>query len=179
MPNRGNSSGSVGQGLGGRDQPRSQEREPNLRTRPENPSFGGVGFVADDARLGAELDQYDRQRRFGRPEYTHEQNYRPGYHEGGARFGFFGPPAEPAFRPQADQEFDPDYLGWRGQKMQLHDSDYAAWRREQLRRYDDDYWKFRAERREDFHQRFQDWRAQREAESSIAPPAAAKIDPEL
>jgi hypothetical protein len=122
-------------------------------------------------------------------DYGHDENYRPGYHEGGTRFGFFGlsqdpshppprprsravdPYAEPrdyTFRPQTDQEFDPDYLSWRDQQMQRHDRDYADWRREQLRKYDDDYWRFRSERREDFHQRFQDWRTQRGAEVTVS-----------
>ena len=122
-------------------------------------------------------------------DYGHDENYRPGYHEGGTRFGFFGlgqeqsagtpqpesPASEPrgiprdyGFRPQTDQEFDPDYLSWRDQQMQRHDRDYADWRRDQLGKYDDDYWRFRSERREDFHQRFQDWRTQRGAETTVS-----------
>lgn len=109
-------------------------------------------------------------------DYGHDENYRPGYHEGGTRFGFFGlGPDRPAETPRSrsfaadpDQEFDPDYLSWRDQQMQRHDRDYGDWRREQLRKYDDDYWRFRSERREDFHQRFQDWRAQRGAESIVS-----------
>jgi hypothetical protein len=65
---------------------------------------GDGGFAADDARLARELKRSDRERAGDRgAEYGHDQNYRPGYHEGGARFGFFngkddatpGPPAKP------------------------------------------------------------------------------------
>jgi hypothetical protein len=58
---------------------------------PEDRSFDDAGFRAEDARLNADLHRYERSR--GRPvrvEYGHDQNYRPGYHEGGSRFGFFG-----------------------------------------------------------------------------------------
>lgn len=140
-------------------------------------------FEADDERLRAELERYERTRgRFGPAEFGHDENYRPGYHLGGTRFGFFGgaegagygpgpQPSEFGYRSIDDQDFDPDYLSWRQRQMMRHDRDYSEWRREQMRRYDDDYWRFRAERREDFHQRFQDWRDQREAERAAAPAA--------
>lgn len=138
-------------------------------------------FETDEERLNAELERYERsRRRFGPAEYDHDENYRPGYHLGGSRFGFFGGPGgapygpgpQPAeYRSIDDRDFDPDYLSWRQQQMVRHDRDYEEWRREQMRRYDDDYWRFRAERREDFHQRFQDWRDQRDAERAAAGPA--------
>lgn len=144
-------------------------------------SFADMTFEAEDARLNAALERYERGRpRFGPAEYGHDENYRPGYHQGGTRFGFFGGPdgarydAGPQMgyaRSLDEQDFDPDYLAWRQQQMARHDRDYGEWRREQMRRYDDDYWKFRAERREDFHQRFQDWRAQRDTDSSTIPAA--------
>jgi hypothetical protein len=149
-------------------------------------------FEADDARLNAELDRYERTRsRFGPEEYGHDENYRPGYHLGGTRFGFFGgphdadhgprpqptdygpgpQPAEYGQRAMDDRDFDPDYLAWRQRQFAKHDRDYGDWRREQMCRYDDDYWRFRTERREDFHQRFQDWRDQRETDRGAAPAA--------
>lgn len=132
-------------------------------------------FEAEDARLNRDLDRYERERRrFGPEQYGHDENYRPGYHMGGTRFGFFGgregagygpgpQPSEYSNRSIDEQEFDPDYLAWRQQQLAKHDRDYGEWRREQVRKYDDDYWRFRTERREDFHQRFQDWVAQRDA----------------
>ena len=145
-------------------------------------------FEADDARLNHELDRYERsRRRFGPEQYGHDENYRPGYHLGGTRFGFFGgpegsgygpgpQPAEFGYRSIDDQDFDPDYLSWRQQQMSRHDSDYGEWRRQQLRKYDDDYWRFRAERREDFHQRFQDWLGQRDAERAASAPPPANTE---
>lgn len=71
---------------------------------------GDGGFAADDAHLRRELERAERERA-GDPgaEFDHDQNYRPGYHEGGARFGFFNSkddatPEEPAQRPEADEE---------------------------------------------------------------------------
>jgi hypothetical protein len=126
----------------------------------------GRSFRGEDAHLSAEMKRYNA--RFGpvHVDYGHDQNYRPGYHEGGSRFGFFG--LENDRGVDREQEFDADYLIWRDQQMQRHDRDYGDWRREQLRKYDDDYWRFRAERRDEFHQRFQDWRAQRETEADAA-----------
>ncbi|MBS0333816.1 MAG: hypothetical protein JSS35_13700, partial [Proteobacteria bacterium] len=142
--------------------------------RPDEADRAGArSFEADDARLNDDLDRYERnRRRFGPAQYGHDENYRPGYHQGGTRFGFFGgpegagygpgpQPSEYGYRSIDDQDFDPDYLSWRQQQLARHDRDYADWRREQTRKYDDDYRRFRGERREDFHQRFQDWVAQR------------------
>jgi hypothetical protein len=161
MPNRNVTRGLGGPGDGDADRS-EQDRSPPGRGVPESRSFGDPIFRSEDAHLKADLSRYAReQNRIAPPEYGHDQNYRPGYHEGGSRFGFFR--SDDYRRPQADQEFDPDYLGWRDRQLQKHDSDYVEWRREQQRKYDDDYWRFRAERREDFHQRFEDWRAQRDA----------------
>jgi len=123
-------------------------------------------FRAEDARLDAALRREERARGGGRrPEYGHDQNYRPGYHEGGSRFGFFGLGREDR---DIDQDYDPDYLHWRDQQMARHDRDYGDWRRHQREQYDEEYRRFRTERRDDFHQRFQDWRAQRDAAASAA-----------
>jgi hypothetical protein len=185
-------------GVGGGDGNRRDRdpRDAGRRTGPEARSFGeDPVFEAEDRRLEAELRRHERERgRTRSPEYGHDQNYRPGYHEGGTRFGFFGlepdrgeghggdregelraqgrtrgagpyrAPGDHAFQPDIDQDFDPDYLHWRAQQMQRHDRDYADWRRHQHEQYDAEYRRFRAERRDDFHQRFQDWRAQRDAQ---------------
>jgi hypothetical protein len=47
-------------------------------------------FEAHDARLNKELRRFDRARA-GSPgaEVPHDENYAPGYHDGGVRFGFF------------------------------------------------------------------------------------------
>ena len=149
MPQRDDIQGPRGRGPGGSGPERGAPDSSERRT------FSDTRF------------RTERQADFG-----HDENYRPGYHAGGTRFGFFGVMQGEDERPQTDQEFDPDYLGWRDRQMAGHDRDYADWRREQQRRYDDDYWRFRGERRDDFHQRFQDWRAQREA-------AAANPDDKL
>jgi hypothetical protein len=142
-----------------------QHRAQPPRSRDEGRSFHG-----EDERLGADIKRYGARYGPAHVDYGHDQNYRPGYHEGGSRFGFFGPENDRGV--DREQEFDADYLIWRDQQMQRHDRDYADWRREQHRRYDDDYWRFRAERRDDFHQRFQDWRAQRDAEAEAAAAAS-------
>lgn len=159
MPNRYDTQGPIS----GRGEPAGHGE----RLGDEGRAFGDRGFRAEDGRLSADMKRYNA--RFGgvRVEYGHDQNYRPGYHAGGSRFGFFGASHERSVDP--DEEFDPDYLAWRDRQMQRHDLDYADWRRDQLRKYDDDYWRFRSERRDDFHQRFQDWRAQRDAEVAPAP----------
>lgn len=198
MPNRGHWLGFGGGDPSPRD--RTDQGGPP-RTGPEGRSFSDPGFRAEDARLDAALNRQERERgRMRRPEYGHDQNYRPGYHEGGSRFGFFGlgaggeadrgprgpggrqgrpdwTAADYGFYQDIDQDLDPDYLHWRTQQLQRHDRDYADWRRHQLEQYDDEYRRFRAERRDDFHQRFQDWRAQRDAAAAPAagPPPDDKI----
>lgn len=180
MPNRYDT-----RGFGSERGPRQGDRAPERR---EGRSFDtpdyDTHFRAEDARLNAALDRYERDRpHFGPEEYGHDENYRPGYHQGGTRFGFFGGPngssvgaAPQPFRSLDEQDFDPDYLSWRQSQLSKHDRDYGDWRREQMRRYDDDYWKFRSERREDFHQRFQDWLAQRDAEKTAPMAKGGKPD---
>ena len=196
MPNRDHWRGFRGGEAGprGRDEAGSSpERGSESRSfrgatpSPARPTGGDPGFRVEDARLNAALDRYERERGGRRADYGHDQNYLPGYHEGGSRFGFFslGGDAEPerargsrpepyrtaadqAFDRDIDQDLDPDYLHWRAQQMARHDRDYADWRRHQREQYDEEYRRFRAERRDDFHQRFQDWRAQRDAEASAA-----------
>ena len=59
-------------------------------------------FDAHDARLSRELDRFGRIRAGSKgAEFPHDENYTPGYHQGGTRFGFFNghddaqPPAAP------------------------------------------------------------------------------------
>ena len=206
MPNRNDTRGFGGPGQGEDDRDRRDREARGGPTRgpvrgDEGRAFGDPGFRAEDARLNAELNRYDRQR--GRParvEYGHDQNYRPGYHAGGSRFGFFGlghdpeprprnasdvrdpqpygGPIERAYHPDADYDFDPDYLHWRDQQMRRHDHHYADWRRHQHEQYDEEYRRFRDERRDDFHERFQDWRARRDAAAAAAAAAAEVPNPD-
>lgn len=179
MPNRNDPRGFGGPTFGG-ERGRTDPRERSSAGRDESDRSssdrGGEGRAfsdararADDARLSAELGRFERSRGMRRADYGHDENYRPGYHEGGTRFGFFGVSQGEYHRGLDDQEFDPDYLHWRGQQLQRHDRDYADWRRHQSEQYDEEYRRFRAERRDDFHQRFQDWRAQREAAATPPP----------
>jgi hypothetical protein len=169
MPNRDDTGGFGRPGYGGdAGRPDINDREARGRGG-EDRVFGDPRARREDARLTDDLRRFERARGPRRPDFGHDENYRPGYHEGGTRFGFFGVSQGGHRRGLDDQEFDADYLSWREQQLQRHDRDYAEWRAEQLRIYDDDYWKFRSERREDFHQRFQDWRAQREA-AALPPP---------
>ncbi len=47
-------------------------------------------FEARDARLAKEMSGFDRERAGSKgAEFPHDENYKPGYHEGGTRFGFF------------------------------------------------------------------------------------------
>ncbi|MFI4966784.1 MAG: hypothetical protein ACHP9T_15630 [Caulobacterales bacterium] len=92
MPNRDDTRGFSGPAAGGGDSDRREREAQGGQGRSrEGRAFDDAGFRADQARLNADLNRYDRQR--GRPvrvQYGHDQNYRPGYHEGGSRFGFFG-----------------------------------------------------------------------------------------
>jgi hypothetical protein len=177
MPNRNDPRGFGGE----RGRPETGERETGERETGQRDTGqrdtadrraidrGGPRARADDARLASDLRRFERRRGLRRADYGHDENYRPGYHEGGTRFGFFGVSQGDYRQALDDQEFDPDYLHWRGQQLQRHDRDYADWCRHQSEQYDEEYRRFRAERRDDFHQRFQDWRAQREA-AAIPPP---------
>jgi hypothetical protein len=53
-------------------------------------------FEVEDARLNKALKRNERERA-GSPgaEFGHDQTYRPGYHQGGVRFGFFHDYDEP------------------------------------------------------------------------------------
>lgn len=70
----------------------------------------------------------------------------------------FGPPADYAYHPGPEIEFELDYLDWREEQLRSHDREYAAWRGEQQRRYDDDYRAFRDQGR--YRRSFDDWRRQ-------------------
>lgn len=82
----------------------------------------------------------------------------------------FGPPADYAYHPGADIEFEPDYLDWRDEQLRGHDRDYAAWRAKQQAKYDGEYRAFRGERRDHFDRSFTDWRSQRDAQSPLTAP---------
>lgn len=74
----------------------------------------------------------------------------------------FGPPADYAYHPDVNAQFEPDYLDWREAQLRGHDRDYAAWREEQQQRYDRDYRAFRSERQDRFGASFADWRRERD-----------------
>ena len=64
-------------------------------------------FDAHDARLNRELDQFGRVRAGSKgAEFPHDENYTPGYHQGGTRFGFFNGPtdAKPTAKPPAGKD---------------------------------------------------------------------------
>lgn len=88
----------------------------------------------------------------------------------------FGPPADYAYHPDADLEFELDYLDWREEQLRGHDREYSDWRAEQRRKYDTEYRAFRSQRRDHFERSFADWRGQQgpmtapESEGSSAPP---------
>jgi len=65
-----------------------EDKTPATETDAETPA--DVGFEVEDERLSKALKRYDRTRA-GAPgaEFGHDQTYRPGYHQGGVRFGFF------------------------------------------------------------------------------------------
>ena len=71
----------------------------------------------------------------------------------------FGPPADYAYHPGAEAEFELEYLDWREAKLSAHDRDYAVWRAEQQRRYDAEYRTFRGEWQERFDRGFAEWRS--------------------
>ena len=71
----------------------------------------------------------------------------------------FGPPADYAYHPDAEAEFELEYLDWREAKLSAHDRDYAVWRAEQQRRYDAEYRTFRGEWQERFDRGFAEWRS--------------------
>ena len=72
----------------------------------------------------------------------------------------FGPPADYAYHPGDNIEFELDYVDWREEQLRTHDRDYARWRAEQQRKYDDEYRAFRTQRRDRFQRSFADWRSQ-------------------
>jgi hypothetical protein len=65
-----------------------REHRPAGEAGPDAPADDG--FEVEDERLNKALKRYDRTRA-GSPgaEFGHDQTYRPGYHQGGVRFGFF------------------------------------------------------------------------------------------
>ncbi|HEY9234943.1 MULTISPECIES: hypothetical protein [Phenylobacterium] len=88
----------------------------------------------------------------------------------------FGPPADYAYHPDSDIEFELDYLDWREEQLRAHDREYADWRDEQRRKYDAEYVAFRSQRRDHFERSFADWRNQQgpltapESEGGETPP---------
>jgi len=56
----------------------------------ETPGLETPDFEVEDARLGKALRHVERERAGRRgAEFGHDENYTPGIHEGGTRFGFF------------------------------------------------------------------------------------------
>ena len=84
----------------------------------------------------------------------------------------FGPPADYAYHPHANAEFEPDYVTWREEQLRSHDRDYAGWRAEQQRKYDAEYRAFRGARQDEFGKSFTDWRSQRDAQDPLKAPAS-------
>ncbi|KRB44684.1 MAG: hypothetical protein V4514_00425 [Pseudomonadota bacterium] len=84
----------------------------------------------------------------------------------------FGPPADYAYHPHANTEFDPEYLTWREEQLHGHDRDYAFWRAEQHQKYDAEYRIFRSQRQDEFGRSFADWRTQRDAQNPLNAPAS-------
>ena len=90
MPNRNDTGGFGGPGYGGdAGRPDMNDREARGRGS-EDRVFGDPRARREDARLTGELGRFDRARGPRRPDFGHDENYRPGYHAGGTRFGFFG-----------------------------------------------------------------------------------------
>jgi hypothetical protein len=91
-------------------------------------------------------------------------------------FGEFGPPADYAYHPDENIEFELDYIDWRDDQLRSHDREYAQWRADQQRRYDEEYRTFRSQRRDHFERSFADWRSQQdpltapETEGAAPPP---------
>ena len=83
----------------------------------------------------------------------------------------FGPPADYAYHPGSEADFDLDYVDWREEQLRSHDRDYAVWRAEQQRRYDAEYRAFRGERQDYLDRSFDDWLSQREAQSPLTAPS--------
>ena len=89
----------------------------------------------------------------------------------------FGPPADYAYHPGADIEFEPDYLAWREEQLRSHDRDYAIWRTRQLGKYDAEYRAFRGQRQDHFDRSFSDWRSQQDAQDPLTAPEAEGQSP--
>ncbi len=89
----------------------------------------------------------------------------------------FGPPADYAYHPGAETEFELEYLDWREEKLAGHDREYAAWRAEQQRRYDAEYRAFRGEWQERFDRSFAEWRNQQDAQDPLVAPAGEGARP--
>ena len=84
--------------------------QPTFEAPPETEA---LSFDAHDAQLNKALTRFDRERAGSRgAEFPHDETYAPGYHAGGARFGFFngkddaGSPAHPAATDAASPEAD-------------------------------------------------------------------------
>jgi hypothetical protein len=79
-----------------------------MTDQPKDETVGGGDptFEAQDAKLNKDLSGIDRARAGSKgAEFPHDENYAPGYHEGGTRFGFFNgkasspPPAKDDKKP--------------------------------------------------------------------------------
>jgi hypothetical protein len=139
---------------------------------------GDAGFRAEDAHLKADLRSFGAH--WGRThlDYGHDQNYRPGYHEGGTRFGFFrgqeydveGGPARrqggsgPNDRDTGVEQFgQPADYAYRPETADREfDPDYLNWRQQQLRKHDRDYADWRREQTRKYDDDYWRFRAERQ-----------------
>jgi hypothetical protein len=136
------------------------------------------GRRAEDAHLKADLRSFGAH--WGRThlDYGHDQNYRPGYHEGGTRFGFFrgqeyGAEGGPARRPDGsgpnerdtgvEQFGQPADYAYRPESADREfDPDYLNWRQQQLRKHDRDYADWRREQTRKYDDDYWRFRAERQ-----------------
>lgn len=89
----------------------------------------------------------------------------------------FGPPADYAYHPSAEIEFELEYLDWREERLADHDRDYAVWRAEQQRRYDAEYRAFRGEWQERYDRSFAEWRSRLDSQDPLSAPASEGLRP--
>lgn len=89
----------------------------------------------------------------------------------------FGPPADYAYHPSAETEFELEYLDWREARLASHDRNYAAWREEQQRKYDAEYRAFRGEWQARFDRSFAEWRNLQDAQDPLSAPVGEGAAP--
>ncbi|KQW71405.1 hypothetical protein ASE17_00435 [Phenylobacterium sp. Root77] len=89
----------------------------------------------------------------------------------------FGRPADYAYHPGAEAEFELEYLDWRETKLAALDREYAAWRAEQQRKYDTEYRAFRGEWQARYDRGFAEWRNLQDAQDPLTAPATEEGRP--